>query len=513
MSEDAADPGFTRILEFLRQARGFDFTGYKPATLERRLRRRMQGVGIDTFDGYLDYLQVHPDEFASLFNTILINVSSFFRDPNMWASIRAHVIPELVADPSSPIRVWSAGCSSGLEVYSVAMLLAEAIGVDACRDRVKLYATDVDEEALTDARRAIYTAKQVSDIPSGLLEKYFEPNGDGSQALHRDLRRCAIFGRHDLLQDAPISRVNLLFCRNTLMYFNADAQGQIMSRFEFSLAPGGFLVLGRAEMLFSHISRFQAVDLKQRIFRMMHKPQRRGQSLSVGLPARENAVGPYPDDLKLRDLAFDSILDPQIVLDAGGRLSAANAAARRRFRLSAADVGTLLQDLELSYRPAELRLSVDRARDERRDVRLQNVSWETAGEVQTVDISIAPLFDDDSAPLGTRITFIDVTPMKALRDELARSKEDLDTAYRGTAVHQRRARDHERGAPVHGRGARDDQRRAPVHERRARDDERGAAVHERRAAHDERRAATRRHGAVGGQRVPRLGSDGSAYRR
>src|SRR5689334_12416986 len=118
------DAGFDRILEYLRQTRGFDFTAYKPTSLMRRVRKRMQGVGIDDFDAYLDHLEVHPDEFAALFNTILINVTSFFRDGEVWDTVRTAVLPELAAG-SGPIRVWSAGCASGQEAYTAAMALAE----------------------------------------------------------------------------------------------------------------------------------------------------------------------------------------------------------------------------------------------------------------------------------------------------------------------------------------------------------------------------------------------------
>src|SRR5262245_57898727 len=142
MSQGSDHAGFERILDYLRQTRGFDFTAYKPTSLMRRVRKRMQAVDIAEFDRYLDYLQVHPDEFAALFNTILINVTSFFRDQEVWESLRTTVLPELVKE-GGPIRIWSAGCASGQEAYSVAIALAETLGIDAFKERVKIYATDV----------------------------------------------------------------------------------------------------------------------------------------------------------------------------------------------------------------------------------------------------------------------------------------------------------------------------------------------------------------------------------
>src|SRR5438874_5046184 len=268
MANTAEEAAFDRILEHLRQSRGFDFTAYKRASLMRRVLKRMHTLDVTTFENYLDYLQVRPGEFEPLFNTILIYVTSFFRDPEVWDTFRATVLPTLngAPDRKTPVRVWSAGCAAGQEAYSAAIMLAEELGMEAFRDRVKIYATDVDEQALAQARLATYSSKQIGDIPAPLVDKYFDRNGD-SYTFSRELRRSVIFGRHDLIQDAPISRVDLLLCRNTLMYFNAEAQGRIMARFYFSVNPGGFLALGRAEMLFSHGAIFQPLDLKRRIFK------------------------------------------------------------------------------------------------------------------------------------------------------------------------------------------------------------------------------------------------------
>jgi len=163
------------LLDHLKRARGFDFTGYKRASLERRVRRRMEDVGVEDFLDYVDHLEVHPDEFNFLFNTILINVTGFFRDPDAWEYLRDDVVPALLeANPDGPIRVWCAGASSGEETYTTAMVLCEALGEDAYKARVKIYGTDVDEEALDAARQAVFTAKQVEAVPGELRERYFE---------------------------------------------------------------------------------------------------------------------------------------------------------------------------------------------------------------------------------------------------------------------------------------------------------------------------------------------------
>ena len=157
------DDSFEALLRYLRDSRGFDFTGYKRTSLMRRVKHRMDHAGYTTFDEYLDVLQASSDEFAALFNTILINVTAFFRDPEAWESIQNEVIPSILAErgPEDPIRVWSAGCASGQEAYTLAILLAEALGFEAFRQRVKIYATDVDDLALSEARAASYDARAV----------------------------------------------------------------------------------------------------------------------------------------------------------------------------------------------------------------------------------------------------------------------------------------------------------------------------------------------------------------
>ncbi len=206
------DAGVERVLRYLREARLFDFTGYKRGTLSRRITRRMQQVQVSDYDDYVDFLEVHPEEFEQLFNTLLINVSSFFRDPEAWEAVRTAVIPEILARRSDgPIRLWSAGCSTGQEAYTAVMLLAEEIGPDAVKERVKVYATDLDTEALERARQAEYSAREVESVPEDLLARYFRPSGR-NQVFSHELRRSVIFGRHDLLQDAPISRTDLLIC-------------------------------------------------------------------------------------------------------------------------------------------------------------------------------------------------------------------------------------------------------------------------------------------------------------
>jgi len=429
------DAKFEALLEFLQQQRGFDFTGYKRPSLVRRVSRRMQTVGIADFESYVDYLEVHPEEFAQLFNTILINVTSFFRDEAAWQYLQSDVIPRLLeAKPAhEEVRIWSAGCASGQEAYTLAIVFAEALGAEAFRERVKVYGTDADEEALNQARLASYAAKDLETVPAELGERYFEPQG-ARHVFRPDLRRAVIFGRHDIVQDAPISRLDLLVCRNTLMYFNAETQAKILQRFHFALNSdgkgNGYLFLGRAEMLLSHASLFTPLNLKCRIFA---KVPQAGMAPRPRLPAaivngQENGTEAMRNE-RLRDLALDEAPIARIVVDANGVLAVANQKARAIFSINPKDVGRPLQELEISYRPAELRSLIEQAYAERRTVTQAAVERRFPdGERQYFDVVVAPLFDETHTPLGVGITFVDVTRYSRLSEELQRSREEIQTA-------------------------------------------------------------------------------------
>src|SRR5689334_2771170 len=312
------DPQFEALLEHLKSNRGFDFTGYKRTSLVRRVDHRMSQVGVAGYAEYLDYLEMHHEEFTALFNTILINVTGFFRDPEAWEFLRTEVLPEILAvkSPTAPVRIWSAGCASGEEAYTLAIVLTEMLGVGEFRDRVKIYATDVDEEALSQARHGSYSAREVRGIPPELLDKYFEVGG-GRYVFRKDLRRSVIFGRNDLVQDAPISRIDLLLCRNTLMYFNAETQARVLGRLHYALNPGGLLFLGKAEMLLSHGQLFAPVDLTRRFFRKRdggQAPERRPVLLAdrAAQDIGEESLG------RLRQEALLSAPVAQLVIDAAG---------------------------------------------------------------------------------------------------------------------------------------------------------------------------------------------------
>jgi two-component system CheB/CheR fusion protein len=423
-----SEEGFDDLLLMLKETRGFDFTGYKRSTLQRRVRRRMTLLSLATFGEYRDLLELQPDEFTTLFDSMLINVTSFFRDPLAWQALRETVIPELLSAKSakSPIRVWSAGCATGEEAYTLAIVLAEALGPDQFRDRVKIYATDLDEDALAQARTGTYEASALADVPERLRDIYFETAGT-KRAFRRDLRRQVIFGRNDLTRDAPISRVDLLTARNTLMYFNAETQANVIRRFHFALSYPGYLFLGKAEMLLNHADRFVPVDLRKRLFRKASPAllEPGDTATWADMSGREMTGG------RIEGAALSSGPVVQLAVDLADKLRVANAAAEALFNLRPRDLGRPFQDLEVSYRPVELRSRIEQVRKELRPIELHDVEWPRPGgmELSYYDVAIVPLFAAPGDLLGVGVSFIDVTRDRRVRDELAHANTELEHAY------------------------------------------------------------------------------------
>jgi two-component system, chemotaxis family, CheB/CheR fusion protein len=430
---DDTDSTLEDLLVFIRDARGFDFTGYKRSSLARRIRKRMHEAGAADYVDYRDRLESNAEEFGHLFNTILINVTGFFRDAEAWTFLQREVMPELLADidPAREIRVWSAGCASGEEAYSLAIAFSEALGIEESAKRVKIYGTDVDDEALRDARVGVYSAKALEALQAELRGKYFEQNGT-QFAFRPDLRRRVIFGRHDITRDAPISRLDLLVCRNTLMYFNVETQAQVIDRFHFALREGGYLFLGKAEMLLSDSDRFEVSSMRQRIFR-----RRPGPALPryQSLPIRLDTIGP-PEmrevgrKRQLRELALEAAPFAAIGIDSDGNVVLVNAQMRTMFGVTSRDVGRPFHDLEISYRPVELRSLIERAYSEHRVVRVNAVERQISpGETQYLDIHIQPLWASDGLSAGVVLIFIDASVTTRLQVEVKRHREELDTAH------------------------------------------------------------------------------------
>ncbi len=428
MSTQTQDPQFEELLSFIRDERGFDFTGYKRPSLMRRISKRMQDANVETYAEYRDYLNDNTDEFVELFNTILLNVTSFFRDEAAWDYLQKEIVPRIVEQHDgvdAQIRLWSTGCATGEEAFSLAMVFAEVLGEAAFKSRIKIYATDVDEDALAKGRHGEYGERAMQPVPVDLRERYFEQR-NGNYVFRNDFRRAVIFGRHDLIQDPPISRISLLLSRNTLMYFDADTQRRILSSFHFSLQENAYLFLGKSEALATRSDLFVPVDLKHRIFM---KTSREAPVRAVA-PAREpEDLAQLAADALIREAGFEAAPAALLIVDRDGTLALANLQARALFGLTPRDLGRPFKDLEVSFRPVELRSRIEQVYSERHIISLRDVEWRPGPDARYVDVQIAPLVASTGELVGAGITFTEVTRYRRLQQALEDSKREIETAY------------------------------------------------------------------------------------
>ena len=256
-----------KLLAKVRQRTRIDFTGYKEATLWRRIGRRLATNHVVNLDEYLSLIAEKPDELDKLAKDILISVTAFFRDRDAFAGLAA-AVGRIVADkkPGEEIRVWVPGCATGEEAYSIAILFAEHLGAHLDQYRLQIFATDIDLDAMATARRALFPASSLADLDPRQVRKYFVAHGDRYE-LVKSLRELVIFARQDLAQDPPFLRLDLISCRNVLIYFRGELQARILTVFQYGLRPGGHLFLGRSESVLHQESLFEAVDKEARIYR------------------------------------------------------------------------------------------------------------------------------------------------------------------------------------------------------------------------------------------------------
>jgi len=257
---------------FLRQVRdqtGIDFASYKRPTITRRLQRRMAAVGVTKLGDYVRYVARNPAEYDRLASGFLIKVTEFFRDPDLFTYLRNEVVPRIVrhaTERDREIRIWSAGCATGEEAYSLAILFTEALGESLGQYNVRVFATDLDAEAVNFARRGLYSRSAVASVPPELLDRYFQRLGDDYE-IRKNVRALTVFGQHDLAQRAPFPRIDLAVARNVLIYFTPELQKRALQLFAFSLRDAGTLVLGKAESVSQLPEYFAPEEPRLKVFR------------------------------------------------------------------------------------------------------------------------------------------------------------------------------------------------------------------------------------------------------
>ena len=334
-----------KLFSLLRAQTGHNFSQYKPSTILRRIERRMAVHQLESIDVYVKYLQQTPAEVEALFRDMLIGVTSFFRDPAAFKALEEFVIPKLFAGKpaDSTIRVWSAGCSTGEEAYAIAMLLREQMDVLQQNFKVQIFATDIDSRAIAAARAGIYPANIAADISPERLALFFTAELDGSAyRIHKGIRDMLIFSEHDVIRDPPFSKLDLISCRNLLIYLGNDLQKKLILLFHYALNPGGRLFLGTSETVGGFLNMFAVLDQKAQLYQRKDEFQSVQRSIipvrlrppgvpAALIPARGNAAPPLKLPVResaavaAKTVAAKAIVhSPDLLVKTGVSLNAVN---------------------------------------------------------------------------------------------------------------------------------------------------------------------------------------------
>src|SRR6266704_1139898 len=267
--EEKSDDVLRSILEQVSRQANIDFRPYKSTTILRRISRRMAVTHCSTMHDYLDYLKANPQEVGELVKAFLINVTQFFRDSNAFTYLKSEILPKLIArglERDHTLRVWAAGCATGEEAYSLAMLIIELLGPELSQWSIKIFATDVDEAAISFARRGLYSENLLRDVPANYKDHFFE-RVDHGYRISKMLRQMIIFGQQDLSRSAPFPRIDLVVGRKVLIYFTPELQEYVLNQFTFSLSPGGYLFLGKAETVRPLHTFYELANKHWKVFR------------------------------------------------------------------------------------------------------------------------------------------------------------------------------------------------------------------------------------------------------
>ncbi|WP_114943086.1 CheR family methyltransferase [Microvirga calopogonii] len=421
------------IATILRNNTGHDFHGYKTNTFLRRVQRRMQVVQAETIDAYMEVLRTQAEESQNLFNDLLIGVTQFFRDRREFELLETQVIPRLFEGKSrnDQIRIWVLGCSTGEEAYSIGILLREYMaGLDAV-PHVQIFASDIDGRALAAARVGRYTEAITKDVPPERLARWFVKEGN-TYCVVKELREMCIFSQHSVIKDAPFSRLDMISCRNLLIYLNADLQDRVIPLFHFALRPGGYLFLGNSENISRHARLFSPVDRGYRIFQRLETTARVlpdfpftavDRKLPEGSPSLlrprriEASIARQAEAIAERHAPAYVVTDENFdVMHFSGRTG--------RFIEPAGGTATLnLLNLVHNDLRLDLRAALNKATEEHQVVQVDGLRMGTNGKRLIVDIVVEPVRDQPNGATGFVVVF---------KDRPAPPEEEADTLAVGS---------------------------------------------------------------------------------
>ena len=423
-TRESVDTALAKVIGIVSQQSDIDFHNYKSSTLLRRIGRRMTAVRSATVEDYAQHLEAQPGEVGQLANDLLINVTEFFRDRDAFFFLRNTVLPDIVErgrKRGRQLRFWSAGCSTGEEAYSLVIALAELLGPELAQWNIRVFATDVDEEAVAYARRGLYPENVLGALSDGHKEQFFE-KADHGLRINKTLRQMVIFGTQDIGHGVPFPRIDLVLCRNLLIYFKAEKQNQVLDIFAYSLAPTqGYLFLGKAETVRPSKASFEEVNKRYKVYRCLGAPapgrpatRTKTSAARTSAPAEGGLPAPADDSMAISDLRRfnDLILRAMpvglVVIDRSYRMVTSNPTARRLLQLREHAGDDFLHAARgLPYN--EMRASIDAAFREKVPATLPEVNLATGGEERYVQVTISRVHPDDGVNDYAVISFVDVT--------------------------------------------------------------------------------------------------------
>jgi two-component system CheB/CheR fusion protein len=406
VAEDAesrdASP-FQEILALVRGATGVDFTGYKLSTVKRRLARRMALHKIESFGEYVQLLRKDPEEAPALCGDILIHVTGFFRDPQVFEVLAKKVFPEIIQRhrDGSPIRIWVPGCSTGEEVYSITMSLLETLGDSAGQASIQIFGSDIGAQAIERARAGIYSETVARQFGPERLERFLLPV-EGGYRIAKPVRDLCVFVKHDLTRDPPFAKLDLVSCRNVLIYFDPDLQKRVLPLFHYCLNPGGFLLLGRSETLGGFRELFSEVDKTSQVFEKkgasvvprMIAGQRRGVAVELRAGAPPGAAevpGAFAAQRRVDDLLLARYAPAAALVNENMEVVLVRGRVGRYLELAPGRPDLNLLKLARDGLVADLRAMLQKAAKERRAVRRKGGVVRQDGRTAQVDLEVVPV--------------------------------------------------------------------------------------------------------------------------
>jgi two-component system CheB/CheR fusion protein len=421
----APEPDFTEIFAMLRTATGVDFTFYKHATIRRRILRRMAVNRLETAEQYVAFIRQNRGELQSLFHDILINVTEFFREPATFDFLKARVYPAICAGRKNddPIRIWVPGCATGEEAYSVGISLLEYLRDKAIEATIQIFGTDLSESALEKARSGIYPESISSEVSTERLRKFFTKT-NGSYQITRSVRDLCIFARQNLTKDPPFSNLDLITCRNVLIYLGPVLQQKLMRVFHYALKPAGFLALGVSETVGSGTDLFQAIDRRQKIYSRKNSPASvaldfagHEDLLTAHFPRRVQELPTSDFHRKVDELLLSRYAPAGVVVDSDLRILEFRGRTSPFLEHSSGEANLSLAKMTRGGLGMEIRKLVQKAKQKNASVRSDTLQFGYNEAVRSVRVSVIPV---DSAATEEAHFLVLFEEMKSAPEEKGR---------------------------------------------------------------------------------------------